>query len=95
MTKSCCKEHPDHTDQTSRLNRISGQLEGVKKMIAERRYCVDILTQLKAVRAAIQGVESNILELHMRQCLEEACARGDKVVIEDKINELLKLLKSY
>jgi len=95
MEKCCKKDYPDHSSQIGRLNRSLGQIEGIKKMIEERRYCVDILTQLKAVRAAIRSIEANILESHMQQCLEEACSNNDKDEVSTKINELIKLLKAY
>jgi DNA-binding FrmR family transcriptional regulator len=92
---NCCGEHPDHNVEIGRLNRALGQVDGVKKMIQERRYCVDILIQLKAVRAALRSIEANILERHMQQCLEDACVDGDKEQLAEKIAEVVKLLKSY
>ena len=61
--------HPDHIKQISRLNRVSGQLEGVKKMIEGQRYCPDILKQLKAARSAIKSLENSILETHLVNCV--------------------------
>lgn len=95
MMDKCCHEHPDHSEQLGRLNRAMGQIDGVKKMIIDRRYCIDILTQLKAARAALQSVEANILEKHMQLCLEDVCTNGDKDAIDNKISELIKIIKSY
>ena len=65
IEKKCHQEkHPCHRSQITRLNRIVGQLEGIKKMIDRQQYCVDIVTQLKAVQAATRAVEINILESH-------------------------------
>ncbi len=60
--------HPDHSDKLNRLNRIEGQVKGIKKMIEEKRYCVDILTQLKAVSAALKKVEHAVLKDHIQGC---------------------------
>lgn len=95
MMNKCCHEHPDHSEQLGRLNRAMGQIDGVKKMIIDHRYCIDILTQLKAARAALQSVEANILEKHMQLCLEDVCTNGDKDAIDNKIAELIKIIKSY
>ena len=65
------KNHPSHEKQLPRLNRIAGQVKGVKKMIKERRYCPDILTQLHAIRLAIRNLEIQILDLHLLQCVTE------------------------
>ena len=61
--KADCNQHkhPDYKHEIPKLNRAIGQLEGVKKMINEHRYCPDILTQLKAARCAIKAIEKNIL----------------------------------
>lgn len=59
----------DHTAELTRLNRIAGQLNGIKKMIEEHRYCPDILTQMRAVRSALRSVEANILERHLQHCV--------------------------
>ena len=76
-----------------RLNRIEGQVRGVSRMVAEGRYCVDILTQLQAVRAALAKVESNILQDHLGKCVEGAITSGDAADQRAKINELIQLLE--
>lgn len=73
----CCqnqnKNHPpSHLENLPRLNRISGQIEGIKKMIEEGRYCPDILIQLKAVRSAVRAIESNILASHLQHCVAQS-----------------------
>ena len=84
--------HPDHTSQLAGLNRISGQVNGIKKMIEDRRYCVDILTQLKAVKAAVHRVEQDVLKQHMQHCIVKAVASENEVEIQNKIDELMQLL---
>ena len=92
---SCCSDqHPNHSDQIPKLNRISGQVEGIKKMISANKYCPDILIQLKAVRSAIKSVEINILKKHMSSCLMNAAHISEKESAK-KIDEILKIFKKF
>ena len=84
-----------HDSELGKLNRISGQVEGVKKMIAERRYCPDILTQLRAVRSAVRSVEANILETHLKSCVTESLTSGNARDAQKKIDELKDLFKRF
>lgn len=84
--------NPSHQDQVVRLRKIEGQVKGIEKMVTEKRYCIDILTQIKAVKAALNRVEIGILEGHMQHCLKKAVQSKDKKVIDEKINEVLSLL---
>ena len=97
--KTCCDDaehtHPDHGKELARLNRISGQIEGVKKMIAERRYCPDILIQLRAIRAATHAIESNLLETHLHACVAAAFRAGTPQEQADKIEELKTLYRRF
>ena len=72
------------------LNRAIGQLEGIKKMIEEQRYCPDIIVQLKAVRSAIKHVESNILKTHLEECVAKSFS--DSEIAKEKIMEIKTLL---
>ncbi len=76
-----------------RLNRIEGQVRGISRMVAESRYCIDILTQLQAVRAALTKVESAILQEHLGRCVEGAITSGDAAEQRARINELIQLLE--
>ena len=84
--------HPNHNIETGRLNRIEGQIKGIKKMIEEERYCIDILTQIKAAHSALRQVEINILERHVGSCLKAAAKLNDPVEMDVKIDEIMKLL---
>lgn len=84
-----------HDSELGKLNRIAGQVEGVKKMITEQRYCPDILTQLRATRAAIRAVEANILESHLKSCVAESLAGGNAKDAQKKIDELKDLFKRF
>ncbi|MBQ1612263.1 MAG: metal-sensitive transcriptional regulator [Alphaproteobacteria bacterium] len=81
---------PNHADNLPRLSRISGQIDGIKKMIEEERYCVDIVNQIKAVRSALKSVEKNILQKHIKHCVA-ASFKASKTEQEQKINELISL----
>ena len=70
-----------------------GQLEGVKKMIEELRYCPDILIQLRAARSAIRAVESNILKTHLQSCVAQSFASEEDK--EQKLNELKELFDRF
>ena len=64
--------NPDHIRNIHRINRIMGQLKGVEKMIVEKKYCMDILQQTRAVSSAIKSLENNILNKHIDHCLTDA-----------------------
>ncbi|MAE57764.1 MAG: transcriptional regulator [Halobacteriovorax sp.] len=83
----------DHKSQISRVNRIEGQVRGVKNMIDEGKYCVDILTQIKAIRSALKSLELQILEGHANHCLLNAVNSGSKKEAKEKINEVMELIK--
>ena len=84
----------DHDPKlVNRLNRIEGQVRGITRMVADGRYCVDILTQLQAVRAALGKVETAILQEHLGKCIEGAIAGGDAEQQRAKVNELIQLLE--
>ncbi|MEE3078945.1 MAG: metal-sensitive transcriptional regulator [Bdellovibrionota bacterium] len=83
----------DHKSQISRVNRIEGQVRGVKNMIDEGKYCVDILTQIKAIRSALKSLELQILEAHANHCLLNAVNSGSKKEAKEKINEVMELIK--
>ncbi len=85
--------HPPKAGTVSRLTRIEGQVRGVTRMVEEGRYCIDILTQLKAVRAALTKVESAILKDHLGHCIEGAIVAGNVNEQRKKAAELVALLE--
>jgi DNA-binding FrmR family transcriptional regulator len=107
MTKSnkkshCCStdknsmhEHPSHHKELVKLKRAKGQIEGVIGMIEERRYCPDILIQVRAAKAALQSVEHSILKTHIESCVQDAAASKDHHSIEQKISELIKIMDRH
>ena len=76
----------------NRLNRIEGQVRGVARMVEEDRYCIDILTQIRALRAAIARVETEILKTHLEHCVVGAMASGNPAEQRRKADELIELL---
>ncbi len=84
--------HPNHQDQVIRLNRVEGQIKGIKKMVEDRRYCIDILSQIKAVTSALRQVELSILETHIRGCVRDAMESQERDTIEAKLEEIMKLV---
>jgi DNA-binding FrmR family transcriptional regulator len=77
----------------NRLNRIEGQVRGVARMVEEDRYCIDVLTQIQAVRAALVKVESEMLKTHLGHCIESAIVGGDRDEQRRKASELIELLE--
>jgi len=77
------------TAVTARLRRIEGQVGGLIRMVDEDRYCVDVLTQINAVRAALHKVEEQILRDHVAHCVAGAFASGDVVEQRHKVEELV------
>ncbi len=75
-----------------RLNRIEGQVRGLARMVEDDRYCIDIVTQITAVRAALRRVEEEVLRDHIAHCVEHAIASGDKDDQRQKISELIEVL---
>ena len=82
--------YPNHESQLARLNKIEGQLKGVRKMIEERRYCVDIISQIKAVTGALEQVQMGVLEKHVHHCVRESMEDGGE--LESKVEELVRVL---
>ena len=84
--------HENKPKLLGRLNRVEGQVRGISKMIADGRYCIDILTQLQAVRAALVRVETDMLKDHLSHCVEDAIVSGDTKEQRKKVGELIELL---
>lgn len=77
----------------NRLRRVEGQVRGVARMIEEDRYCIDVLTQIRAIRAALARVESVMLAAHLGHCIESAIIGGNVAEQRRKAGELIDLLK--
>ena len=86
-------QRQDKPKLLNRLNRIEGQVRGIARMVDEDRYCIDVLTQVQAVRAALAKVETEILKEHLGHCIEGAIVSGDKTEQRQKAAELIQLLE--
>jgi CsoR family transcriptional regulator, copper-sensing transcriptional repressor len=82
-TKTSCRK---------RLNRIEGQVRGLARMVDEDRYCIDIVTQIAAVRAALARVEEEVLRDHVAHCVEHAIKSGNAAEQRRKVTELMEVL---
>jgi DNA-binding FrmR family transcriptional regulator len=80
------------TSSTKRLSRIEGQVRGLSRMVDEDRYCIDIVTQIAAVRAALRRLEEEILRDHIGHCVEHAIASGNRSEQRRKIEELMSVV---
>lgn len=99
---ACChhqwerKSH--HSEATKknlivRLNRIEGQIRGIKGLIEKDTYCDDVITQIAATQAALNGVAKLLLEAHFKSCVVERIEEGDKEVIDEFLITIQKLMK--
>ena len=86
--------HPSHDAEIKRINRIAGQVEGIRKMIQQRRYCPEILIQIKAISAAVGTLQGAVLSTHMKHCVQEAFAPRNETDRDKKIAELIKIFTS-
>ena len=78
-----------------RLLKIEGQVRGIRKMIAERRYCVDLLDQIAAARAGLGGVSQAILRNHIETCVAGALSGADQHARQEKTEELVRLFSRF
>lgn len=88
------ENHCGETKTTiNRLNRIAGQVQGVVRMIEQDRYCIDVLTQIAAIKSALSKVESEVLKRHAASCVASAIASGDEAEQRQKFSELVDLME--
>ncbi len=78
-----------------RLHRIEGQVRGIEKMLAEDRYCIDVITQISAVTTALEAVAFKILDEHVNHCVAGALASGDEEIAAQKSRELLDAVHRF
>jgi DNA-binding FrmR family transcriptional regulator len=95
LTSSKGQMAHDHSAELKRLSRIKGQVVGIERMIQEKRYCPEIVMQVKAARSALKSLELSIIENHMKHCVKTAVASKNSDVIQEKMDEILLLLKGH
>ena len=86
------RAHAQHAALVKRLNRIEGQVRGIGRMLEEDRYCVDILTQVSAVRSALDALGLELLEHHLHGCVQEAVKSGEG---EPAIDEAMHVIRKF
>jgi DNA-binding FrmR family transcriptional regulator len=84
--------YPSHEEQLQRLGKIEGQIKGVRKMIEERRYCIDIVSQIKAVEAALRQVQLGVVEKHIHHCVSESLRSKNPAHLGEQVEEIVKVM---
>ena len=87
--------HEQKDALVKRLHRIEGQVRGVERMIEEDRYCIDVLTQIAAVRTALESLAFQVLDEHVKHCVAGALASGDEETAAEKSRELLEAVHRF
>ena len=85
--------HPSHENQLVRLKKVEGQIRGIQTMIDEQRYCMDILSQIRAVTGAMRKIESGILASHLQHCVNDAITSNNLKEAAVKIKEIKRLFE--
>ena len=97
MQNCCChkkvRSDKEVRDLMNRLSRIEGQVRGIRKMVEEDRYCIDILIQCEAVSAAMNAFNKQILSEHIRTCVAENIKAGNDEVVEELVKTLQRMMK--
>ena len=100
IRESCChtnktkeRTEKEYKDLINRLNRIEGQVRGIKKMVENGTYCTDILIQVSAVNAALNSFNKVLLGNHIRTCVAEDIRQGKEETIEELVTTLQKLMR--
>ena len=100
MEKQCCcsnrtkdRDEKEYKDLMNRLRRIEGQVRGVEKMVENNAYCVDILTQVSAITAALNSFNKVLMSNHIRTCVAEDIREGKDDTIDELVVTLQKLMK--
>lgn len=97
---NCCechkkkhREEKEYRDLINRLSRIEGQVRGVKGMVENESYCVDILTQVSAIQSALNSFNKKLLENHIKTCVVDDIRAGKDEVVDELLNTLQRLMK--
>lgn len=87
------REDKEYKDLIHRLNRIEGQVRGIKAMLEDERYCVDILTQVAAIQAALNGFNKCLLSSHIKSCVVEDIRAGREEAVDELCDTIKKIMK--
>ena len=88
-------KNPSHTENTVALKRIEGQIRGIQKMIEEKRYCVDIITQIHSIVGALYKVENEIFRKHVQACVVPTLKASSESEKDQKISEIVELVARF
>ena len=96
--RTCCvrtkkRSEIEEKDLITRLNRIEGQVRGIKSMVEQERYCVDILHQVSAIQSALNSFNKQLLENHIKSCVVKDIREGNQEAIEELCETIKKLMK--
>ncbi|PKN73379.1 MAG: CsoR family transcriptional regulator [Candidatus Cloacimonetes bacterium HGW-Cloacimonetes-3] len=100
MDSKCHHERNAHHSEEfkqkliNRMNRVEGQVKGIRKMIAEDKYCDDVLTQISAVRSALSAVAESLLEAHLNSCIIQQIQSGSEGIMEELQATIHRMLKN-
>ena len=98
MEQCCCHKTKHRSEEEykaliNRLNRIEGQVRGIRKMVETDTYCVDILTQVSAIQAALNAFNRELLSNHIRTCVMDDIKNGNDEIVDELVQTLQKLMK--
>ena len=97
MEHECCRhkhrEQEEYDSLIRRLNRIEGQVRGIRGMVEKEAYCTDILTQVSAVQSALNAFSRELLSSHIRTCVADGVRAGDTEVVDELVRTVEKLMK--
>ena len=98
MEEKCCertkhRESKEYKEMVNRLSRIEGQVRGIRKMVEEERYCVDILTQVSAIQSALNSFNKKLLASHIHSCVVDDIQDGKVEAVDELCEIIQKLMK--
>jgi DNA-binding FrmR family transcriptional regulator len=88
-------QHEQKEEVLRRLNRIEGQVKGLKRLVEEDTYCVDVLTQISSIHEALRGVGKVLMRNHLQHCVTDALRHGDEVKAEKTYQEMMDLIYKF
>ena len=87
------EQHPDHSDELSRLRKIMGQIAGIERMITAERYRPEVVQQIRAATSALKALELAIVKSHMSTCIKKSARSDTHGAFDQKLKELMELIK--
>lgn len=87
------EDFPDYSDELTRLSKVMGQIAGIERMIRARRYCPEIIQQIRAARSALMALELAVMKGHMASCIKSSARSDSPADFDRKLKELLELIK--